>query len=166
MASVHDVASKILMDCDAISTMKFQKLAYYAQAWHLVWDEEPLFTESIEAWAAGPVVPSLYQKHRGRYSVDSWEWGDPTQLTETERGTVEEVVGSYGRLNGRQLSHLTHNERPWLDARSGLPPGARSNAVIDLDSMADYYSAIDEDEMSVPVLDLLDSVPGGDGKPT
>ena len=32
-----------------MTTMKLQKLIYYAQAWSLVWDERPLFDEKIEA---------------------------------------------------------------------------------------------------------------------
>ena len=50
MASVHDVAECILSQTGGITTWKLQKLVYYAQAWHLVWDEEPLFDEEIQAW--------------------------------------------------------------------------------------------------------------------
>jgi uncharacterized phage-associated protein len=46
MANVHDVAAYILEKVgEPISTMKLQKLVYYSQAWHLAWDEEPLFFE-------------------------------------------------------------------------------------------------------------------------
>ncbi|MBD5559274.1 MAG: DUF4065 domain-containing protein [Clostridia bacterium] len=38
-----------------ITTMKLQKLLYYAQVWSLVWDENELFPEKFEAWANGPV---------------------------------------------------------------------------------------------------------------
>ncbi len=63
MATVFDVAAYILEQYSAIPTMKLQKLIYYCQAWSLVWDEEPLFSEDIEAWANGPVVRSLYEAH-------------------------------------------------------------------------------------------------------
>ena len=75
MASVHDVAAAILERTGPIDTFKLQKLAYYCQAWHLVWDEEPLFKARIEAWANGPVVRALYDKHRGSYRVSDWRWG-------------------------------------------------------------------------------------------
>ncbi|WP_307850044.1 MULTISPECIES: type II toxin-antitoxin system antitoxin SocA domain-containing protein [unclassified Saccharopolyspora] len=42
-----------------MTAMKLQKLVYYSQAWHLVWDERPLFDEPVQAWANGPVVPDL-----------------------------------------------------------------------------------------------------------
>src|SRR5258708_570857 len=63
MATVHDVAAYILGKCGPMTAMKLQKLVYYSQAWGLVWDERPLFAEQIEAWANGPVVRDLYDKH-------------------------------------------------------------------------------------------------------
>ena len=41
--SVHDVAAYILQKHGPMTTMKLQKLVYYAQAWGLVWDDCPLF---------------------------------------------------------------------------------------------------------------------------
>ena len=70
VGSVHDVAAYVLREAGAMSTVKLHKLVYYSQAWHLVWDEEPLFVEPIEAWANGPVVRALYDHHRGRFGVE------------------------------------------------------------------------------------------------
>jgi uncharacterized phage-associated protein len=42
---------------------------YYAQAWHIVWEEEPLFADDFQAWANGPVIPALYAAHRGMFQV-------------------------------------------------------------------------------------------------
>ncbi len=50
MATCFDVAKYILTKMGKLSTVKLQKLVYYAQAWSLVWDDEPLFNERIEAW--------------------------------------------------------------------------------------------------------------------
>ena len=70
--SAHDVAAFILKESGPMTAMKLQKLVYYCQAWSLVWDEKPLFKEKIEAWANGPVVRALYEKHRGKFKVSSW----------------------------------------------------------------------------------------------
>lgn len=56
--TVFDVAEYILEQHGEMTSMKLQKLVYYCQAWHLAWSDEPLFRESIEAWANGPVVPA------------------------------------------------------------------------------------------------------------
>lgn len=68
-ASVVDVAEYILEQCGPMSAIKLQKLCYYSQAWHLALDGVPLFTEPIHAWANGPVIPALYEMHKGRYWV-------------------------------------------------------------------------------------------------
>lgn len=154
MARVHDVAAYILSKLGQMSTMKLQKLAYYSQAWHLVWAEEPLFAERIEAWANGPVVPVLFHAHKGRFSVAEWRQGDPGRLDKREAGTIDAVLATYGHLDGRQLSYLTHEERPWRDARHGLGPTETSHVEITPDAMQDYYKGVEEADDAVPINDL------------
>jgi uncharacterized phage-associated protein len=155
MSSVHDVASYILRKQGSMSTWKLQKLVYYAQAWSLVWDEKPLYAARIEAWANGPVVKALSDKHRGRFSVDSWPYGDGGKLTDAQRDTIDRVLADYGKLSGRQLSLLAHADRPWRDAREGLGPTDPGDREISLQSMQAYYEALDADE-SVPVVGDID----------
>lgn len=146
MTTAHDVAAYILAKSGAMSAMKLQKLCYYSQAWSLVWDEEPLFTERIEAWANGPVTPELYDKHRGMYTVNSWPDGDSAALTNDQRSTVDAVMTAYGKFTAQQLSELTHGESPWRTARGDLPESVRSNAEITRESMAEFYGDIATDE--------------------
>ncbi len=142
MATVHDVAAYILEKQGSMTAMKLQKLVYYSQAWSLVWDERPLFAERIEAWANGPVVRDLYNEHRGQFEVSSWPRGDARALTPEEQETVLAVLGTYGDKSSQWLSDLTHMERPWIDAREGLPPGARGEREITHASMAEYYGGL------------------------
>jgi uncharacterized phage-associated protein len=142
MATVHDVAAYIVAKHGALSTMKLQKLIYYAQAWSLVWEGRPLFSERIEAWANGPVVRELYDRHRGLFEVRDWPDGDPRKLTPSDRATIDAVLGFYGDRPAQWLSDLTHSEQPWRDARRGAPEGARSTAVISQDSMRAYYGSL------------------------
>ena len=154
MASAHDVAKYILAERGRMSTWKLQKLVYYCQAWHLVWDEQPLFAEPIEAWANGPVVRTLYRKHRGDFSVREWRQGKSGALTDAEKATVDAVLASYGGLTGRQLSLLTHDEDPWRQTREGLEPTARSERHIKTTTMHAFYSALDADPAARPIRDL------------
>ncbi len=66
VATASDVARYFLglatEDGDLITNLKMQKLVYYAYAWTLVKNDRKLFDEPIQAWANGPVVPSLYQE--------------------------------------------------------------------------------------------------------
>jgi uncharacterized phage-associated protein len=142
MATAHDVAEYILKSCGSMSAMKLQKLVYYSQAWHLVWDDEPLFHESVEAWANGPVIRELYECHRGKFSVGAWPAGNAEVLTEEERGSVDAIIKHYGDKTAFWLSEATHREDPWRDVRAGLGPNDRSNNEITTAAMAEYYSSL------------------------
>lgn len=143
MATASDVASYILQQTGPTSAMKLQKLVYYSQAWHAVWSDAQLFPERIEAWAHGPVVPSLYLQHRGEFIVDSDTFkGNSDALTEDEKDSVERVLEAYGDKSSQWLSDLTHMEAPWRRARTGVADGDRCNNVISLESMSEYYSAL------------------------
>lgn len=138
---MHDVAAYILKRHGPMTAMKLQKLVYYSQAWSLVWDERPLFAERIEAWANGPVVPALYERHRGAYLIAGWG-GDPGALTKDESETVDAVLATYGNKSSQWLSDLTHLEDPWRDARRGLQSGQRSNKEITHAALEEYYGGL------------------------
>lgn len=143
MVTCHDVAKYILAARGPMTAMKLQKLLYYSQAWSLVWDERPLFKETIEAWAFGPVVPEIYQEHKGRFMVSEWEQGDTSAIDAEGRETIDAVLEYYGGKTAQYLSDLTHAEAPWRTARRGVPDGAFSNAEISHAAMHEYYSSID-----------------------
>jgi uncharacterized phage-associated protein len=139
MASVFDVSAFILAELGPVTSMKLQKLTYYAQAWSLVWDEEPLFPDQFQAWANGPVCPALYAAHRGEFLISAEPNGNPNNLNKDARDTVKAILKTYGDKSANWLSALSHKEPPWLDAREGLSDGERSNRVISHGAMADYY---------------------------
>lgn len=140
--NAHDVASYILQESGPMSAIKLQKLVYYAQAWHMVWEDEPLFSERIEAWANGPVVPALYREHRGNFKVTQWSAGDPSRLSAKQRGSIDAVLKFYGDKDAFWLSELTHREAPWKDARKGLARGERGSREITKVAMAEFYGAL------------------------
>jgi uncharacterized phage-associated protein len=145
VANVFNVAKYILEQRGSMTTMKLQKLLYYCQAWHLVRGDAPLFTDEIQAWAAGPVVRSVFAMHRGRYTVGPADLGDSadsSQLSDDEKKTILKVLDRYGHMTAAQLSDLSHSERPWIEARSGLGPTDRGEATISPSVMADYYTAL------------------------
>lgn len=143
MPSAHDVARYILDQNGRMTAMKLQKLCYYAQAWSLVWDEDPLFAERIEAWANGPVCRNLYASHRGMFDVASGDIpGDPATLNDPQRETVDAVLNDYGERGAWELANMTHSEQPWLDAREGLDPGERGENEITHASMAEFYGSL------------------------
>jgi uncharacterized phage-associated protein len=149
MASVFDVARYILDKLDEenklpVTTWKLQKLVYYSQAWSLVWDDAALFPEKIKAWANGPVCPELYALHKGNFQISRLPdgRGDTSALNQEQKDTIDVVYAHYGAKTAQYLSELTHQEKPWIEARGDLKPGDRGNNEITLESMAEYYGSI------------------------
>jgi uncharacterized phage-associated protein len=139
VAEVNDVAAALLAQTGPVTTMKLQKLVYYSQAWHLVFQSEPLFSDVIEAWPQGPVTRILYEKHRGQRQVASWPAGNKDNLTEVEQHTVRWVLDKYGHFSAESLSQMTHMEAPWRIARQLLGPDERSSNPITQQQMTHFY---------------------------
>lgn len=146
MASVHDVAAFILGELGQMGTMKLQKLVYYAQAWSIVWDEHPLFSEGVEAWDKGPVVRELYREHRGVPTIAALDRGDPSALSPDQKATIAAVLAFYGTCDEWWLSELSHRESPWLDAREAGTP----NPIISHAAMQAFFSRYPASFRAIP----------------
>lgn len=141
MALAINVAEYILKTYGAMSAWKLQKLVYYSQAWHLVWNDAKLFEERIEAWANGPVVKDLYVQHRGEFTVTT-VGGNSDVISPAEKNTIDSIYKHYGKQTAAYLSQLTHLEQPWIIAREGVPDGVRSKNEITAASMHEYYASL------------------------
>ena len=117
MANVLDLAAHIPERKGPMTTWKIQNLVYYGQAWSLVWDDDALFPEEVEAWANGPVVRAIYNAHRGKYRGSRLPRGEADALNDDQRETVDAVLGFYGDRSPQWLNDLTHMETPWQSAR-------------------------------------------------
>lgn len=137
-----------------ITPLKLQKLLYYAQAWSLVFRKKLLFSEEIEAWVHGPVVPSVYRrfKHYGFNNI-----ANPSVKIELEEDTVrilDLVLNSYGTKSGKFLEYLSHSEYPWIQARKGLQSNHLSQRRISLQDMMNYYMQFKESEQPPKISSL------------
>lgn len=138
MATARDVAAHILASKGVMEAMKLQKLVYYAQAWSLAWDGAPLFSEPIEAWDYGPVVPSVPWEHRHvTVGLESLLGANAAALSANERAVVDAVVAFYGEMSASTLSDLTHREEPWRKHYQALRP----SPVIPQQALQAYYRA-------------------------
>jgi uncharacterized phage-associated protein len=144
MANVLDVAAYILEKRGPMTAMKLQKLVYYSQAWHIVWEEEELFDARIEAWIDGPVVPDLFKCHKGSLRVSSLKsfGADARRLKEHERSSIDAVLEYYGDKDPQWLSDLTHLESPWSEARAGLHGEERGSRQITPEMLGRYYGSL------------------------
>jgi uncharacterized phage-associated protein len=141
MPSARDVAQFILDQHGPMTAMKLQKLVYYSQAWSVVWDDDVLFDEPIEAWKNGPVVRDLWEATRGSLRVSRIPSGNACTLADAQAETVRRVLQFYGDKDAQWLSDLTHMEAPWKDAYA-----QGQNTTISLETISEYYSTIEPNE--------------------
>lgn len=148
MASIFNVSKYILQKKGKMTTMKLQKLAYYCQAWSLVWEGVPLFDEEFQAWANGPVNPELFSFHKGQFVIDAskFEAFPDYSFSPAEIETLDSALNHYGDRDPQWLSELTHKERPWKEARAGVPVGEQCANIIEKEIMQEYYGGLSDAE--------------------
>jgi len=133
----------------SISNLKLQKLLYYAQGWHLALYNKPLFSDRIEAWVYGSVVPTVYRKYQ-KYSYKNInEDVEYPQFASSDiaylRDFLDEFLGEFLQLDAFEMERMTHRELPWLEARGDLPPDVVSQNPISLDTMESYFKRLATD---------------------
>ena len=104
---------------DLISNLKLQKLLYYAQGLYLAMYKKPLFSENIEAWVHGPVVPPIYHlvKQYGSEPIpaDAIEC-DPINDDDVT-DFLSEIYSVFGQYSAWKLRDMTHQEKPYRDVQ-------------------------------------------------
>jgi uncharacterized phage-associated protein len=140
--SAKAVANFFLEREQDMSSLKLQKLVYFAHGWHWALYDRPLIDERVEAWAWGPVIPSLYHEFKdrgagpiGRFAEESSiTFGGPPAvpgMTPSDHATrqfLERVWRVYGRYTAAQLSNLSHDPNgPWARTDRSV----RSNDIPD-----------------------------------
>lgn len=139
--TIFDLAAAILARTGEIATMRLHKLAFYAQAWHLVWDEELLTDAQFFAWGTGPVNPELHATHPGVFLIRDVP-GNPDVFTAAQIESIDEVINAYGGLRPYVLNAVVKNEAPWRDAWTGTEPGGRGR-LIEVEHVLSFYSALE-----------------------
>jgi uncharacterized phage-associated protein len=108
-----------------LCVLKLQKLLYYAQAWHLALQGEPLFSGKFQAWPQGPVNREIYDRFARSGSLHS-ELSDGdvscdfavTELPEEKRVHLDRVLQVYGKYQEPELQEMLAHEAPWQEANS------------------------------------------------
>ena len=144
MHSALDVAAWFLNEVDrkagdSITNLKLQKLVYYAQAWAVALLGRPLFSETVEAWAHGPVVDVVYQEYKGHGFGSLPRSRRKPRFEPEERVILEDVLAVYGEHSAKFLEALTHSEQPWQSVWGDRPANSRSRREIPVERMQDFY---------------------------
>lgn len=122
---------------------KLQKLMFYAQAWSLVLNNQPIIDDKFEAWIHGAAIPALYRVYKdyGWSNItEAFDTSEFSQLTNEERELLDDVWTVYGQnYDADYLELLNHSEEPWQKARQDVAPFESSNAEISEAVMKEFY---------------------------
>jgi len=138
MLNCFDIANYFLMradmEGDTITPLKIQKLLYYGQGIHLATLNKAAFSNHIEAWTLGPVVPDAYHIYKvyGSDHIPVDPGFDPTTIPESTMAILDDVHIVFGQFSAWRLVQMTHNEPPWKDAII--------ESVITKKALKDYFS--------------------------
>jgi uncharacterized phage-associated protein len=135
MVDILEVA-KYFTSIDSVDHKKLQKLCYYSQCWYCgLYNKAKLANTDFEAWIHGPVSPTIYHTYKKYGWYDIPKTDAPTTLTPDIIAFLNSVYGVYGKFSGDELEMLSHNEKPWINARAGLEPTQSCTNVLNLEDM-------------------------------
>lgn len=131
---------------EPITQLDIQKCLYLIEGFHLALRREPLFDEDFQAWANGPVLPSVYM----RFAAYSGAPIPPTMistkpehiLSEGVQRLIQQVWEYFSHHDAGRLVGMTHKRgAPWHSVRvqAGARKGQKCDAVIPKEMMLDYF---------------------------
>ena len=123
----------------SLTHMHIQKLVFYAHAYYLAIEDEPLIDAEIGVWDYGPVIEKMYHefKNYGGQPIPDPGFVVSGDLPEEDKAVdlIKQVWNSLKDYTAIQLSNATHGVgEPWSIAKEN------GSAVIDNESIKKVFS--------------------------
>jgi uncharacterized phage-associated protein len=128
---------------EGITNLKLQKILYFIEAYSLVVKGQSMFSDSIQAWEYGPVIPTAYHSFKQNKSDPIFpEEGYVVLLDEERRKVIEDVWNTFNKFSASRLVEITHRHTPWKEAFKLTQKGL--DGEISREEIAKYYSGLFE----------------------
>lgn len=148
---VDNIAAYILSKLGTLTHLKLQKLTYYVCALYYTFEDKAMIHNDVlvpwEAWVHGPANRHMFNKYR-EAGLNYWVIKyDPikdeySKLSNAETDFIDEVLNVFGKYDGVVLETLTHQEKPWIEARGDLSPYEQSTNIIKYETIKEYFSEV------------------------
>ena len=142
MYSANDIAKYVIchyrQNGILITNLKLQKLLYYIQGECISKIGDFCFSDEIQAWKHGPVVPSVYYTYNAYMASPILSKQQPSQeICEQVKSIINNVLEKYKDTDAWDLVDKTHQEYPWLSVyRDNVP-----NIVIPKKILKSYFGS-------------------------
>ncbi len=146
MYTALKVASYVIWYCQQrsyiISNLKLQKILYFIQAQFLVFGNEnkACFSDDIQAWKFGPVVPDVYRKYRlyGNAHIPSFDKEENfSEIAEKDKAMINRMVDRCADYTASQLTATTERTTPYQEAYA-----KGTQTVITHESIRKFYEEV------------------------
>lgn len=98
-----------------VSNLRLQNLLYFAQAYFILLNDNPLFDDDMEAWDCGPVVPSVYETYKKYGSMiiqDVSEQADGL-VDGKDKAILDRFLESSSNKTNSELGQIARGQEPY-----------------------------------------------------
>lgn len=145
------VKLKYAINGQALTNLVINKVLYFIQGWHLAYFKSKLFNDVPQAWVYGPVYSRVYRKFKNVSNIASLDADDLSKLLddaklklnleEKQQKFLDSVISHYGKKSAFELTSISHDTDPWINARKDLSIVENSMNYIPHQNMLDYFSS-------------------------
>ena len=123
-----------------VSNLKLQKLLYFIQAEFLVSKNKPCFSDRIEAWDFGSVVPDVYNEYKvyGGAYIPAFFIEKPYIIAKDDCELIDCILDECGKYSSNSLLKIIHNQMPWKKAYDNYK--IYGNNSITNESLIEFFS--------------------------
>lgn len=101
------IVSKCIKDNSPISNLQLQKILYYIQKDYLCRDDFA-FSDIIEAWQFGPVVPNVYYHYCGYGAMPIFFTCETFEIESKDKTSIDKIIEEKRTLSPWALVAETH----------------------------------------------------------
>ena len=103
------IVSKCIKDSHPISNLQLQKILYYIQK-DFLQRNEMAFSDDIEAWQFGPVVPNVYYYYCGYGAMPISISNDKFEIALSDMPYIDSIVDKKRELDPWDMVAETHKQ--------------------------------------------------------
>lgn len=139
------------LEARPLTHLHIQKILYFGHGYHLAYYNDPLFSQTVQAWKHGPVIPEVYRVFRDYGKSPITTLADTydehfectpyrADLSESTTRYLASVWDAYKGVSPYKLSDLSHApDGPWAKASAGQDLDANRGVPMPNPMIREYF---------------------------
>lgn len=144
-SKTEQIINYIITHLDEVTPLALEKLLSFSNGVNYAVNGNQLILEESQAWAHGPVYPTVYNKYKkygykpidnGVYSEHGWM---VSKLSKEEIHAIDMVIRTFGLYSPKTMEMISHSQRLWQEKRLGYEENEACQEIIDENSIKEFY---------------------------